>query len=87
MSKTNNIAVRFLKRWRAYNPDEVAGFEPEVAEKLVDGGAAEYADKARTKGSGKKSEPKKAEAGGTEKQPPDGSGGTGQGDLDDDARP
>lgn len=84
MSKTNNVAVSFLKRWRAYNPGEVAGFDSETAAKLVEGGAAEYADKTRTRRSGNKSaEPKKTPE--DEKQPPDGSS-TNPGD-DDDARP
>lgn len=83
MSKTNNVAVRFLKRWRAYNPTEVAGFEPETADKLVDGGVAEYGDKARTKRSGNKAaEPKKTPE--DEKQPPDGSSTN---PSNDDARP
>lgn len=83
MSKTNNVAVSFLKRWRAYNPGEVAGFDPQTAEKLVEGGAAEYADKARTKRSGTKAaDTKKTPE--DEKQPPDGSSTN---PPDDDARP
>lgn len=82
MSKTNNVAVRFLKRWRAYNPGEVAGFDPEIADKLVEGGAAEYADKARTKRPATKAaDPKKTAE--DDKQPPEG----GPSDPDDNARP
>lgn len=72
MSKTNNVAVRFLKRWRAYNPKEVAGFDPEAADKLVEGGVAEYTDKARTKrGATKTTDPKKPEGDGKQPDPAD----------------
>lgn len=30
------VPVRFVKHWRGYNEDEVAGFRPDVAEKLVE---------------------------------------------------
>lgn len=42
MSDTELVAVKFLKQWRAYNKDDVAGFDEGVAKKLVDGGVAEY---------------------------------------------
>lgn len=61
MSKNNLVAVRFVKRWRGYNPDEVAGFEPEVAEQLVDGGAAEYPGKGAAKRAAKTADSKKPE--------------------------
>lgn len=41
MSKQDNVAVQFLKTWRGYNKDEVAGFPAEQAEALVKGKVAE----------------------------------------------
>lgn len=32
--------VKFVKIWRQYNPDEIAGFEPETAKQLVEKGFA-----------------------------------------------
>ena len=34
--------VRFLRKNEIYNPQEVAGFAPEVAARLVNAGVAEY---------------------------------------------
>ena len=34
------MLVRFKKSWRMYQPGEVAGFEPEVAQPLIAGGFA-----------------------------------------------
>jgi hypothetical protein len=34
------MLVRFTKCWRNYQPDEVAGFEPDIAESLISGGVA-----------------------------------------------
>ena len=39
------ITVVFLKAWRGYSKDEVAGFAPEEAERLVDNDVAEYKGK------------------------------------------
>ncbi|NMZ72969.1 hypothetical protein HBO32_07650 [Pseudomonas nitroreducens] len=44
MSK--NVPVRFLKGWRTYFTNDVAGFDKERAEELVEGGVAEYASEA-----------------------------------------
>lgn len=33
-------SVEFIKPWKIYSPGDVAGFEPEQAERLVEGGAA-----------------------------------------------
>lgn len=41
MSTAEKLIVKFLKGWRGYNTDEVAGFDPDVAKALVDGGVAE----------------------------------------------
>lgn len=41
--------VKFIRPWQIYSPGDIAGFEPELAEKLVKGGAAEpYEEKAKT---------------------------------------
>ena len=32
--------VTFLKSWRVYNPGQVAGFEPELADQLIEAGVA-----------------------------------------------
>lgn len=37
-----DVIVQFTRAWRHYNPKECAGFDPLTAEKLVDGGVAEY---------------------------------------------
>lgn len=34
--------VRFVKPWRSFFKDDVAGFPADVADELVDGGVAEY---------------------------------------------
>ncbi|WP_236200716.1 hypothetical protein [Pseudomonas pseudonitroreducens] len=44
MSK--NVPVRFLKAWRTYFTNDVAGFDKDRAEELVEGGVAEYASEA-----------------------------------------
>lgn len=41
MSEKNNVAVKFVKSWRGYNPEEVAGFPADQAQKLIEGGVAE----------------------------------------------
>lgn len=41
MSEKDNVAVKFVKPWRGYNPKEVAGFPADQAQKLIDGGVAE----------------------------------------------
>lgn len=41
MSKQDNVAVQFLKSWRGYNKDEIAGFPADQAEALVKGKVAE----------------------------------------------
>jgi len=33
-------SVQFIKPWKIYSPGDVAGFEPEQAKRLVDGGVA-----------------------------------------------
>ena len=41
--------VRFLKSWRGYSKDEVAGFSQDEAQRLVDGEVAELVGKAKAK--------------------------------------
>ncbi|WP_314435930.1 hypothetical protein [Massilia timonae] len=36
-------SVKFIKPWKIYSPDDVAGFETEQAERLIKGGVAEEA--------------------------------------------
>lgn len=43
MSKQEKVAVTFLKHWRGYNPTETAGFDAELADRLVQGKVAEKA--------------------------------------------
>lgn len=39
---SEKIPVRFVKPWRSFFKDDVAGFPGDVAEELVGGGVAEY---------------------------------------------
>ena len=41
--------VKFLKSWRGYSKDEVAGFSQDDAQRLVDGEVAELVGKAKAK--------------------------------------
>lgn len=41
MSTTEKRAVKFLQAWRGYSAGEIAGFDENVAEKLVKGKVAE----------------------------------------------
>lgn len=52
MSTAEKIAVTFLKGWRGYNTGETAGFDPDVAEKLVGSEVAKAATPV-DKGTGK----------------------------------
>ncbi len=47
MSKQDKVPVLFLKPWRGYNPDEVAGFPVEQAAALIDGKVAEAVGKVK----------------------------------------
>lgn len=57
------IGVVFLKDWRSYNKDEIAGFDEDTAEALVEAEVAEYqkaektADPAKTPPAGGKKQP------------------------------
>lgn len=62
MSK--RVAVKFLKSWRGYSAKEVAGFSLAEAQTLVDGGAAEFVDKAKAKAAQKAAEKAAADAAG-----------------------
>lgn len=41
MSTQEKVPVKFVKHWRGYNAGEIAGFEPELAQRLHDGKVAE----------------------------------------------
>lgn len=75
------VIVTFTGAWRGYSKGEVAGFEKEVAESLVEGGRAElYEGKKAGKAAGK---PKSAAAPAAAPQPGpglDGGGNTEQND-------
>jgi hypothetical protein len=56
---SDKIVVRFLKAWRGYSADELAGFDPDVVDGLKTKGFAEVyekpkAGKAATKSNGAK---------------------------------
>ncbi|MFV2944244.1 hypothetical protein [Pseudomonas japonica] len=86
------VIVTFTGAWRGYSKGEVAGFEKEVAESLVEGGRAEFFEgKKAGKAAGKS---RSAPAPATAPQPgpgPDGDGNTeqnaGGGSDDDDVKP
>ncbi len=81
----DKIVVRFLKAWRGYSADELAGFDPDVVEGLKVKGFAEVYE-----GGGAGSRPKatKTSAGKTRASKPsdkpdgNGDGGTGDGGVD-----
>lgn len=87
------VIVKFTASWRGYSKDEIAGFEEDVAQSLIDGGRAELVDAKKAKtGSRTKTTPGKA--GGGEGQPgpaatdPNAGGGAGgEPDPDADANP
>ncbi|MFL1501147.1 hypothetical protein ACI77J_09495 [Pseudomonas sp. O64] len=89
---SDKIVVRFLKAWRGYSVDELAGFDPAVVEGLETKGFAEVYEGAGTgpkSKSAKKPASKPAEkkpvGGGDEKDPPTGTGGEGGEGGDGDA--
>ncbi len=57
------VIVKFTASWRGYSNGEIAGFEEDVANSLIDGGRAELVD------------PKKAKAGSKPKTPASKTGG------------
>lgn len=93
---SDKVVVRFLKAWRGYSADELAGFDEEVAEGLKSKGFAEVyekpkAGKAASKSSGAKAAGETGAANSTTE--PSGTAATGAeegGDnaaTDDDAKP
>lgn len=80
MSTAEKIALTFLKGWRGYNTGETAGFEPEVAEKLIGSEVAKAAAPV-DKGTGKgRAAARTAATGkGTETAPGKGADATGNG--------
>ncbi|MSU92934.1 MULTISPECIES: hypothetical protein [Pseudomonas] len=94
---SDKVVVRFLKAWRGYSAEELAGFDEEVAEGLKSKGFAEAYEKPKAgKGaSAKASGAKNAGETGTAGSPPESSGaalngaegGEGNSGTDDDAKP
>ena len=62
MSTAKKTAVKFLKGWRGYNTDEIAGFEDSVARRLVKEGVAEELEEAGADAAAVKSAATKAGA-------------------------
>lgn len=93
---SNKVVVRFLKAWRGYSAEELAGFDEEVAEGLKSKGFAEAYEKPKTgKGSAKASGAKNSGETGTAGSPTESSGAASNGaeggevnsGTDDDAKP
>ena len=53
MNTQDNVAVKFLKHWRGYNPGEIAAFSKEVADQLVAGKVAEQDGSSKARGGGR----------------------------------
>ena len=94
---SNKFVVRFLKAWRGYSADELAGFDEEVVEGLKAKGFAEVYEKPKggKAATAKNSSAKPADgAGGASEtaEPPSAAtnraeGGDGNTGADDDAKP
>lgn len=57
---SDKVVVRFLKAWRGYSVDELAGFDPEVVEGLKAKGFAEVYEKPKAGKSAPKASSAKA---------------------------
>lgn len=85
------VIVKFTASWRGYSKDEIAGFEEDVAQSLIEGGRAELVDAKKVK-AGSRTKAPTGKTGGGEGQPgsaatdPNAGGGAG-GDPDPDANP
>ncbi|WEL56706.1 hypothetical protein PZ739_05935 [Pseudomonas kermanshahensis] len=62
------VIVKFTASWRGYSKDEIAGFEEDVAQSLIDGGRAELVDAKKAK-TGSRTKPPTGKAGVGEGQP------------------
>lgn len=62
------VIVKFTGSWRGYSKGEVAGFEEDVAQSLIDGECAELVDAKKAK-TGSKAKASVGKAGGGEGQP------------------
>ncbi|MFV3383113.1 hypothetical protein [Pseudomonas sp. NY15354] len=85
------VIVEFTGSWRGYGKGEVAGFEEEVAQSLIDGGRAQLYDKKGAKSGGAKSKTapvakESTQPGPSSESTPDGGGNT-TGADDDDVKP
>jgi len=84
------VIVKFTGSWRGYSKGEVAGFEEDVAQSLIDGERAELVDAKKAKAASKPKTPV-GKAGGGEGQPgpaatdPNAGGGAGGEPGPDDA--
>lgn len=83
------VIVKFTASWRGYSKDEIAGFEEDVAQSLIDGERAELVDAKKAK-AGSRTKAPASKTGSGEGQPgpaatdPNASGGAG-GEPDPDA--
>jgi hypothetical protein len=94
---SDKIVVRFLKAWRGYSADELAGFDEDVVEGLKSKGFAEVYEKPKTgkSAAAKPSNAKNAGVAGAASAPVEASGATANGadggegntGTDDDAKP
>lgn len=82
------VIVKFAGSWRGYSKGEIAGFDEDVAQSLIDGERAELVDPKKVK-AGSKAKIPASKAGGGEEQPGSASadanagGGAAGGDGDD----
>lgn len=93
---SDKVVVRFLKAWRGYSADELAGFDEEVVEGLKSKGFAEVYEKPKAgkTATAKTSNAKNAGEAGAAGSPTETPGATSNGDggeasaaTDDDAKP
>jgi hypothetical protein len=94
---SNKVVVRFLKAWRGYSADELAGFDEEVVEGLKSKGFAEVYEKPKAgkTAAAKTSSAKNAGEAGAASSPAEtpgatsngADGGEGNTSADDDAKP
>jgi hypothetical protein len=94
---SDKVVVRFLKAWRGYSADELAGFDEEVVEGLKSKGFAEVYEKpkagkaASSKASGAKNSGEAVATSSTTESsgaaPSGAEGGEGNSGTDDDAKP
>lgn len=83
------VIVVFTGSWRGYSKGEVAGFEEDVAQSLIDGGRAELHDGKKTgkSGGGKSKTAPAAKQPGPSTEPPPNSDSTTTDPDDDEEKP